>query len=185
MADDERSGGSTRPSASAPVLADDVIRLRALSPADALAWLAGEDEQIRRWFQLDRPSTLADVTGAIEAWTRAWAEGGPTHHFGIEQATDGTVVGGVEARDRGEGRAYLSFQVFAPHRRRGYATRAVRLVCTHALAAMPVTQLVIITDHDNAASRGVAEAAGFVLDGPADPWEHVELGDKLRYVRAT
>lgn len=164
-------------------LEDGVVRLRPLQPSDAEVWLAGEDEEIRRWFQLPRPSTRPDVDAAIEAWTRSWRERGRVRHFGAWAVESGTLLGGVELRERGEGSAYLSYQVFAPHRRKGYATRAVRLAVIHAEQALPIERLVIITAADNVAAQGVALAADFRLDGPADPYEHIEIGDMLRFVR--
>lgn len=164
-------------------LEDGVVRLRPLRPSDAEAWLAGEDDEIRRWFQFPRPSKASDVAAAIEAWTRSWREGGRVRHFGVWSIETGALVGGVELRDRGEGSAYLSYLVFAPHRRQGYATRAVRLAVIHAEQAMPVERLVIITDADNVASQHVALAAGLRPDGPADPLEHIEIGPMLRFVR--
>ncbi|MCA9655566.1 MAG: GNAT family N-acetyltransferase [Myxococcales bacterium] len=179
MADDAPPGGDP----SVPTLEDGVIRLRPLTLADADAWLEGEDDVIRRWFQFPRPSTRADVSAAIESWARSWREGGRVRHFGIEAGASPTLVGGVEVRDRGEGSAYVSYLIFAPHRRRGHGSRAVRLAALHALQDTPVTRLVIIVDEDNQASRAVAEAAGFRLEGLAEAWEHVELGSMLRYVR--
>jgi RimJ/RimL family protein N-acetyltransferase len=164
-------------------LEDGVVRLRPLQPSDAGAWLAGEDDEIRRWFQLPRASTLPDVEATIEAFGRSWREGGRVRQFGVWAVESGTLVGGVELRERGEDAAYLSYQVFAPHRRKGYATRAVRLAVIHAEQALPVERLVIITDVDNVAAQGVALAAEFRLDGPADPHEHIELGNMLRFVR--
>jgi hypothetical protein len=47
---------------------------------------------------------------------------------------------------------------------------------------LPVDGFVAIVDERNIASCGVAERAGFTLDGPAEPWEHTESGPMLRYV---
>jgi len=166
-----------------PALEDEVLCLRPLASTDAAAWHAGEDEQIRHWFQFPRPSSRRDVSEAIQAWAHSWASDGPVRHFGAWLRSGAVLVGGVEARDRGEGAAYISYVTFADHRRQGHASRAVRLVSDYALEALPVERLVITTDATNTASRGVASAAGFRLDGPADPDEHVELGEMLRYVR--
>ncbi|MCA9704359.1 MAG: GNAT family N-acetyltransferase [Myxococcales bacterium] len=176
-----KPGGSAQ--TGGPVLEDDVLRLRPLTLDEVVSWQAGEDDEIRRWFQLSRPSSRQDVTRAIQAWKRSWTEGGPVRHFGIWTIDGDALVGGVEVRDRGEGSAYLTYLVFADHRRRGHASRAVRLAADYARRALPVERLVIITDAGNEAARGVAEAAGFGLDGPADPSEYVELGEMLRYVR--
>lgn len=180
---DEAEPG-TRPSSvrPGPVLEDGVLRLRPLTLAEVVTWHAGEDDEIRKWFQFPRPSSRQDVTQAIKAWKRSWVEDGPVRHFGVWVIDGDTLVGGVEVRNRGEGAAYLSFMIFAGHRRRGHATRAVRLAVDYAREALPVQRMVIITDARNTASQGVAKGAGFTLEGPADPREHVEIGEMLRYV---
>jgi RimJ/RimL family protein N-acetyltransferase len=163
-------------------LEDGVVRLRPLEPSDADAWLAGEDDEIRRWLQLPRPSTRLDVEATIETWARSWRDAGRVRHFGVWEMESGALAGGVELRVRGD-TAYLTYVVFAPHRRRGYATRAVRLAVIHAEQTLPVEWLVIIVAADNEAAKGVAVAADFRLAGPADPHDHVEIGPMLRYVR--
>lgn len=163
-------------------LEDGVVRLRPLRAADAEAWLAGEDDEIRRWFQFPRASTRHDVDEAIASWRRSWRDRGRVRHFGVWEVETGALVGGVELRDRGDGSANVSYLVFAPHRRKGHATRAVRMAVIHAEQALPIERVVIITDADNVASQAVALAAGFRPDGPADPLEHVELGPHLRFV---
>ena len=59
------------------------------------------------------------------------------------------------------------------------------MVVDYAREALSIERLVIITDTDNVPSRGVAEAAGFRLEGPADPAEHVEIGEMLRYANSS
>ena len=78
------------------------VTLRVLDFADAEMWLAGEDEEQLRWFEMPAAS-IDDVVRSIEGWRASWAQGG----------------------------------------------------------------------------------AGFVLDGPADPWEYNESGVMLRYVLTT
>ena len=165
-----------------PVLEDEFLRLRPLTISDVKTWHEGEDEQIRKWFQFPRPSSPQDVTQAIQRWSRSWSEGGPVRNFGIWVREGDILVGGVEIRVRDEGVAYLSFQIFAGHRRRGHASAAVRMAVDYAHSVLGLERLVIITDTKNTPSRGVAEAAGFRLDGPADPAEHIEIGEMLRYV---
>jgi len=53
------------------------IRLRPVTLADADAWLAGEDEQMARMFELPRRSTRDDVVAAIGNWSAMWRTGGP------------------------------------------------------------------------------------------------------------
>jgi RimJ/RimL family protein N-acetyltransferase len=163
-------------------LEDGMLRLRPLRASDAEAWLAGEDDEVRRWFQFPRPSTRADVDEAIAAWSRSWREDGPVRFFGAWTIGSDSLVGGVELRQHGDA-AYVSYQVFASYRRRGYATRAVRMAVIHAELVLPVERIVIITDASNTTSQRVALATGFRLDGPAEPHEHTEIGEMLRFVR--
>lgn len=40
----------------------------------------------------------------------------------------------------------------------------------------------VLADAEAWTAERVAERAGFVLDGPAEPWEYSETGDMLRYL---
>ncbi|HTN78142.1 MAG TPA: GNAT family N-acetyltransferase [Acidimicrobiales bacterium] len=166
--------------AATPVLTDGRVLLRMLSLADAPAWLAGEDEEQLRWFQMPA-ATLADVERAIRRWQAGWMEGG-LHHWGIW--IDGALVGGVELSVRDDRRANVSYAVFAASRGRGVASAAVGLAAAWGRQNLPIDAVVAIIDEANLASRGVAERTGFALDGPAAPWEHAESGVMLRYVRS-
>ena len=143
------------------------------------AWLAGEDAEQLRWFQMPA-ATLADVERAIERWSVGWRDDGPVRQWGIW--VDHALVGGVELRVREDGRANVSYVVFPAFRRRGHATAAVELAVAWGITHLSVDGFVAIVDERNIASRGVAERAGFTLDGPAEPWEHTESGPMLRYV---
>ena len=165
-----------------PELTDGVVVLRVLDMADASAWSAGEDEEQRRWFGFAGPVPLRNVLAAIQTWRTAWQTGAASRHWGIRAEPEQTLAGGVEVRDRGDGRANISYVVFPAWRRQGVATRAVRLASAWALANLPVAAVVAVVDERNVASLGVVRAAGFVLEGPAEPWEHVESGRMLRFV---
>jgi RimJ/RimL family protein N-acetyltransferase len=168
-----------------PEPADDVVVLRVLDLADAAAWQAGEDEEQRRWFQFPAPAPLDGVEAAIRSWRASWADAGARRHWGIWVASgdgDGAeLAGGVEIMDLGDGRARLSYVVLPDWRRRGIATRAVRLATSWALDALPVRAVVALVDARNVASLGVVRAAGYAFDGPADPSEHDEDGPMLRF----
>ncbi|HSM65763.1 MAG TPA: GNAT family N-acetyltransferase [Ilumatobacteraceae bacterium] len=109
-----------------------------------------------------------------------WAADGPVRHWGIW--SDDQLVGGVELRMRDDGRANLSYLVFPAARRRGLATRAAQMASTWAFETLGVSAVVAIIDEQNVASRQVAERAGFVLDGRAEPWEYSETGIMLCYL---
>jgi RimJ/RimL family protein N-acetyltransferase len=171
--------------AARPVLRRSDIVLRVLTPLDAAAWLAGEDEAQRRAFNAPRRSTIVDVEAAIERWMRSWNDAGPVRQWGVFAASDMTLLGGVELRDRGDRRANLSYVVFPPARRRRVATDAALAACDWAASNLPIDAVVAIIDPENEASIGVARAAGFVEDGMADGWEHDPTGPMLRFIRTT
>lgn len=166
--------------ATAPVLVGDDFELRALVLGDAATWKAGEDGEQIRWFEAPGPAPIENVIAAIRRWQAGWADDGPVRQWGIW--SDDQLVGGIELRQRDDGRANLSYLVFPAGRRRGLATRAVRVASTWALETLAVSAVVAVIDEQNVASRQVAERAGFVLEGPAEPWESSETGIMLRYL---
>jgi RimJ/RimL family protein N-acetyltransferase len=146
-----------------PVLSDDQVLIDALTPADAEAHWAGEDdEQARRFGWYPRRSTLERVQAHLVASEAQWREHGPSRTWAFRNATTRTLVGGCEVRLQDDATAQLSWWVFPAYRRRGIASRAVRLVTAYAFRALGVRQLEAFIEPDNAASRGVARNAGFV-----------------------
>jgi RimJ/RimL family protein N-acetyltransferase len=76
----------------------------------------------------------------------------------------------------------MSWWVFPAHRRRGVASRAVRLAIAYAFSHLGVRRIEALTAPDNAASRGVARRAGFtevdpVEDGEQPMLRHLLLAD--------
>jgi RimJ/RimL family protein N-acetyltransferase len=150
------------------------FRLRPLTLADADAWLAGEDDEMRRGFEFPRASTREDVLGAIEGWTASWLTGGPIRKWAITDAATGAIMGGVELRPvRGhivvarvevapvDGEELnLSYEVFPKWRRRGFASQAARLAIHYAATEMKVSRIMIRILPENAASLGVARRLG-------------------------
>jgi RimJ/RimL family protein N-acetyltransferase len=145
-----------------PVLSDGMVTLDAFQLQDAESHLAGEDEELARrfgWFP--NRSTLAGVRESIARWQQEWATGGPTRAFALRLAVGGELVGGCELRMRGDGTASMSYWTFAAYRRRGLATRAVRLASGCAFGTLGLSQIELDIEPDNTASRGVAQRAGF------------------------
>lgn len=163
-----------------PVLDDGTVVLRVLRPEDVTAWKQGEDAEQIRWFQAPGPAPRENIAAAIDAWRASWRTDDAVRHWGIE--LNGEVVGGVEVRRRPDGRCNISYLVFPVVRRRGVATRAVRLASRWALDQLAAAAIVAVIDERNEASLRVATAAGFVFDGRAEPWEYSESGVMLRYI---
>lgn len=162
------------------MITGDGFVLRALEPSDAAAWKAGEDPEQIRWFEAPGPAPMENIVAAIRGWQAGWEEDGPVRQWGIW--VDGRLAGGVELRVRRDEKANASYVVFPHARGRGLASSALRLAAQWAFRHLGVPAVVAVIDERNAPSRKVATRAGFILDGPAEPWECSESGSMVRYV---
>jgi predicted kinase/RimJ/RimL family protein N-acetyltransferase len=158
------------------VLGDGVVTLRCLRASDAAAVLAGEDDDQVRWLTEGHRSEPARLAAWISENRDEWRTGGPRRHLGVVDAASGELAGTVEAHlalpGLAPGTVNLSYAVFPRWRGRGFAARAVRLVCawlagtgtgTEVGWAAPRTALLRV-DAGNVPSLRVARDAGFVRD---------------------
>jgi RimJ/RimL family protein N-acetyltransferase len=144
----------------APILTDGVVMLRPLVTDDAPAWLAGEDEEQRRWFEAPRPSQLNDVQRFIAECQTSWRTLGSLRHWGIWSLDPYVLVGGVELRELESDEVNLSYLVFPGKRRRGFAFRAAQLALEYARASLDGQAVVIKMLTGNESSRNLALALG-------------------------
>lgn len=161
----------------------DALFLRPLTPADADAHLAGEDEEQVRWFG-GRPSTRQNVLAFIERMQRARDENRALWNFGVWDGRRGQLVGNVEGNAEagidgvGRGEANISYVIFPSWRRRGFGVQAVRLL-SDFLRDEGIERAVIRAHPENVASIRVAERAGFTRTGMIETDE----GPMVRFVR--
>jgi RimJ/RimL family protein N-acetyltransferase len=167
-------------------LTDGQIVLDGFTLEDVADHLAGEDEeQARRFGWYPKRSTEETARAAILQWQGAWQDDGDRVAWAAREAGSRVLVGGCELKLRGDGLAEMSWWIFPPHRRRGLATRAIRLAGDYAFAHLGVRRIDAQIEPDNVGSRRAAENAGFVLQGPAPDLE-MDDGTKraaLRYSR--
>jgi RimJ/RimL family protein N-acetyltransferase len=145
--------------------------------------LAGEDDEMRLRFEAPRRPTLSEVAGAIQRWQEGRATGSPMFAYAVRLG-DGTLIGGCELRRPSSGLASVSYWIYPPFRQQGYAARALSLVCDAAAKLEGLDLIEAHIDPDNAASRAVAQAAGFVADGTTE--DESDFGPpitRLVYVR--
>ncbi len=140
------------------------MRLDSFTHADVAAHLANEDEEIARrfgwWPKRSSPET---ARAAISRWIDAWERNGEVRAFAVR--ANGVLVGQSELRLQTDAIAHASYSIAAAERRKGYASRALRLMSHWAFQALSIARIELYVELDNAASRGVARAAGFIEEG--------------------
>ena len=142
---------------------------------------ATADPEIPRWTRVPEGNTPENVR-----WFFANQPDGELHLAIAEPGTD-AVLGSIgllrpvpEAR-----RAEIGYWVAAAHRGRGVAAEATRLLAARAFAEHGLHRLEIHAHPDNAASRRVAERAGFRFEGVLRGYEELKgrLDDVAMYAR--
>jgi RimJ/RimL family protein N-acetyltransferase len=149
------------------VLTDGVVLLDRFADTDVGALWAGEDNGYVRRSRLPGPFTRHDIANQISHWENQWQRGGPERSFAIRETGTRGLVGGCTLGTRPDDGeiAELSYWVFPPYRCRGYATRAVGLVCRYAFDNLGVARMDLYIEPTNDASLRVATKAGFLREG--------------------
>jgi len=148
-------------------IGDGEVRLRLLREDDLSTVVSAlQGSEFGRWTRVPHPYGEADA----RAWFTNQAEmrrEGTGLHLIVADARDDSVLGsvGLTEIDWEELRAQIGYWVARESRRRGVATRSVRLLAQWAFEELPLERLGILADRRNAASAGVAERAGFKREG--------------------
>lgn len=150
------------------------ITLTPFQPADApILFAADHDPEMRLRFEFPPAfvPSLEHTLAVIARWARERAAG-ERFPFAVRTVADraaaSVLVGGCELWPRGDGVANVSYWTYPAHRRAGYATRAVALLCDAAFGEGGFTRLEIVTDPDHVASRRIALRCGFAEAGMRD-----------------
>lgn len=143
------------------------VVLRKFTAEDAhLAIALGEDPYLSLIGSLpERPTALQ-----AREWVQRQRERHPAGaglSFAIADARSGDAVGqiGLWLRDLPAGRGSVGYTVSPAQRGRGFASGALRAVSTFAWTIPSLHRIELYIEPWNAASRGVAEAAGYQREG--------------------
>lgn len=151
-----------------PPLVDEVILLRPPSPADVPAIAAAcTDPEIARWTTVPAPYMPVHARRFVAQTRRWWQTGRTGAIFAIVERSNGRLVGMIGLEPAEPGLAEVGYWVAPEARRRGYATRALRLVSTWAFRDPDLVRLELHTLLGNEASGAVAAKAGFTREGVA------------------
>jgi RimJ/RimL family protein N-acetyltransferase len=133
------------------------VTLRPPGPGDAAVLIAGRDAELHRWLGPGAPDPRPTACIVAGDEVVGWVDADPDHDW------------------LGPGAVNVGYSVFAPHRRRGYATAAVELLLAQLAAGSTYRTASLLIDPANEASLGVALRAGFAPAG--------EVGDQRRFDR--
>ena len=166
-------------------LTDGVLSLRPWRADDVPALVAAvSDPEIPYWTTVPSPYAESDAT----SWFATHAPALETQtglSFAIVDAASDELLGsiGLVSVTVEDARAEVGYWVGAHARRRGVATAAVRVLAAYVLRDLEFERLELYADVDNVASRGVAERAGFTLEGVARSfaWRGAERRDFAVY----
>lgn len=160
------------------LLTDGVVLLDRFTDTDVDSLWAGEDNGYVGRSSLPGPFTRRDIANQIRHWQKQWQLGGSGRSFAVRETGTRRLVGGcvLEIRtDDGE-IAELSYWVFPPYRRRGYATRSVKLVCRYAFDNLGIVRMDLYIEPTNDASLRVATKAGFLQEGLLRQYDRCHAG---------
>ena len=147
-------------------ISDDTIRLRLRTDADNPAIIAAcRDPDIVRFTRV--PDSYDENTAAEWATeSKRQREAGTGLHLVVADVEGDELLGSIGLRIApGEGRCDLGYWLAPQARGRGVMTRAVLLLSRWAFETLPVERIEITIEPENAASRGVAERAGYTFEG--------------------
>lgn len=162
---------------------DAEITLRRHRETDVPALTAAcQDPDIQRFTRVPTPYTEDDARGWVVATRVIAKEGTALHLVAVDIHDDVVGAIAVQGIDDTNRRAEIGYWVAPWGRGKGVATRAVRILSGWAFEALSLERISIFAEPGNAASRGVAEAAGFTPEGVLENW--IEVAGEQRDVVA-
>lgn len=151
-----------------PLDAGDGVRVRRVAPADAPALFARIDAgraHLRAWLDwVDATRAPSDTEAFLRGSAERFAATGALD-VGVER--DGALVGmvGMNAVDPAARRAEIGYWLAAEATGHGTTARALRTLAPLWFGAMGLARTEILVHPENAASRAVAERAGYARVG--------------------
>jgi RimJ/RimL family protein N-acetyltransferase len=148
-----------------PPLADDVIALRGWRNTDGpdIARMF-QDPDALEWTRAPAPYREGDALQWL-ASLPAQMRRGDALPLAVTDAADGSLLGSIDLRMRGESRAEFGYVVAAWARGRGIGRRALRLYARWAFEELKVARLELLVQPGNDASLALGRRVGFTDEG--------------------
>ncbi|MFC9116430.1 MULTISPECIES: GNAT family N-acetyltransferase [Streptomyces] len=146
-------------------LTTDRLLLRTVGPQDTdTVYRICQDPDIQRWTTIPSPYLPEHARGFTEQIAPdGWANGS-MFTFGVFLPT-GDLTGMLSITLRSFGTGEIGFWGAKEHRGNGYITEAALAACRWAFTRMSIDRVEWRAEVGNAASRAVAERAGFTVEG--------------------
>ena len=147
------------------LLVGELTRLRTWTAADAAAvHLACQDSAIQRWTRVPSPYTEQDAEDFIRHRVpEVLACGGAP--FCVEPVHGGRLVGSMSLVRWDDGVGVIGYWTAPWARGRGLTVDALRVLCRWCFTRRSAARLELHIEPGNAASRAVADRAGFAAEG--------------------
>lgn len=159
-------------------LEDDVLRLRAVEPADVdLIYTVENDSYSWHTTNSNSPVSRQTLLEYVSSLTNDITQTGSTKLI-AELKNDGTPVGVIDLFDLNliDSRVEIGFYVVESERNNGYARRMVRLVAQYLSGCLGLCQMYAHAGVENPASIAVLESAGFERSGVLKNWKRTVDG---------
>jgi RimJ/RimL family protein N-acetyltransferase len=149
-------------------LSDGVIRLRLPGDADVPRIVeACRDPEVARYTTVPSPYQPSHTIEWMQRGLAGLASGTDVQTVITEASDSADVLGtmGLHDVNRNVGRCVAGYLVGPWARRRGVATRALRLLCGFAFDELRLARVEVTIEPDNVPSRATAETVGFREEG--------------------
>lgn len=154
------------------ILENDIIRLRAVEPADSVLLLSLENDPALAEINFaTAPASRHMIDSYIAAYRADPAAQGELRLV-METRSDGKAVGTIDISDYNgrDRRAFVGIAVVEGERRKGYGRAALDILCTYAARTLGMHQLAAQVAVDNNASKALFTACGFKSAGRFRSW---------------
>lgn len=149
-----------------PTLVSGDVTLRPWRLGDESTILPLYDTEVAHLLGLSRGTpVLPRMQEAIRRWHQGYADARGTVSFLVVRTTDPVPVGTCQVRDDGDLVGVVSWSMFAPYRRSGYATSALLTLCRYGYDELHLERLETYVDPGGRTRQRVAVRSGFAREG--------------------